>query len=83
MRGKLSLVGFALTLLPQTLSACAVCFGQRDSRMADGLNMGVLSLFAVVALVLGGFVAFFIFLARRSAAMTRAGESEPTSQPNP
>jgi hypothetical protein len=51
--------------------------------MADGLNMGVLSLFAVVALVLGGFVAFFIFLARRSAAMTRAGESEPTSQPNP
>lgn len=50
-------------------SACVACYGQSDSPLAEGMNMGILFLLACVALVLGGFVTFFVFIARRSAAV--------------
>ncbi len=50
------------------LFACAACYGQSDSPMAAGMNWGILSLLITVVLVLGAIVAFFIHLARRSAA---------------
>jgi hypothetical protein len=56
-----------LMTLPGTAHACAACFGQSDSPLAKGMNMGILSLLAVVTFVLGGFVAFFIFLVKRSS----------------
>lgn len=68
-----------LLLSPAKLFACAVCYGQSDSPLAEGMNMGILFLLAVVALVLGGFVAFFIYLARRSAAVAAARPSPPNS----
>jgi hypothetical protein len=37
--------------------------------MAAGMNWGILTLLAMILFVLGGVAAFFIFLARRSAAM--------------
>lgn len=67
--------------LPERAQACAVCFGDPSSPAAKGLAMGVLVLLGVVLAVLGGFTAFFIYLARRSAA---AAQSEtlpaPTNQ---
>ena len=64
-----------LTLRPSSVFACAACYGQSDSPMAQGMNWGIVSLLAVIAVVLGGVAAFFIYLARRSAAMSaRAAE---------
>ena len=59
----------ALALQPHALFACAACYGQSDSPMARGMNWGILSLLAMVALVLGGVAAFFVYLARRSATV--------------
>src|SRR5262249_54022597 len=86
--------GLALgaALLPQTGAACAACFGKSDSKMAHGMNMGIVSLLAVVVfmqLAVGGF--FFVFLKRRAAkiaagrAVPEAGEAaeqELSSTPN-
>jgi uncharacterized BrkB/YihY/UPF0761 family membrane protein len=59
-----------LALAPQSAAACAVCFGRSDSSLAKGMNMGILSLLVVVVFMWAGFAAFFIFLARRSAAVS-------------
>jgi len=64
---------------PQPLRACAACFGQSDSALAKGMNMGIFSLLVVVVSVLGGIAAFFIYLARKSATPTAPG-SAPSSQ---
>jgi hypothetical protein len=52
---------------PESLYACAVCYGESNSPLAIGLNWGIASLLGVVVLVLGGIAGFFIYLARRSA----------------
>jgi hypothetical protein len=66
---RLSWVIALLALLePRSASACAACFGKSDSALAQGMNMGIFSLLAVVVFVLGGFVALIIHLARRGAA---------------
>jgi len=57
-----------LALHPGPLWACAACAGQSDSAMAKGMNWGIFSLLAVVAVVLGGVTSFFVFLAKKSAA---------------
>jgi hypothetical protein len=44
--------------------------------MAQGMNWGIFSLMAVIVTVLGGVAAFFIYLARRSAALA-AQAAEP------
>jgi hypothetical protein len=66
----------ALVLRPGSLLACAACYGASDSPMAQGMNWGIFSLLAVVALVLGAVAAFFVYLARRSAALA-AQAAEP------
>lgn len=58
------LIGFT----PVQLWACATCFGKSDSALAAGLNWGIASLLVVVTLVLGGIAAFFVHVARRTAA---------------
>jgi hypothetical protein len=78
---RLSVLGFrlktlrfglavALTLQPHVLWACAACTGQSDSAMAKGMNLGILSLLAVIGMVLGGVVSFFVYLGKKSATMS-------------
>ena len=67
LRTLLCGIVLAFALRPNSLRACAACYGQSDSPMAAGMNWGILSLLAVVAVVLGGVSAFFIYLAKRSA----------------
>lgn len=64
-----------LLLQPVTGWACAICYGEPESPMAQGLNWGIFVLLTTVMLVLGGIAGFFIFLARRSAAMASSGSS--------
>ncbi len=60
--GLLALVSFGGEFPAQ---ACATCFGASDSPMAQGMNLGILSLLGVIGFVLMGVVAFFGYLAWR------------------
>lgn len=62
-------MALALLGVPGTAHACAVCFGNSDSKLTQGMMAGVLVLLLVVLTVLGGFAALFIFLARRAATV--------------
>ena len=59
----------AAALQPSLLFACAACYGQSDAPMAHGMNWGIMSLLAVIGTVLMGVASFFVYLARRAAAM--------------
>lgn len=53
--------------------ACAACFGQSDSRMAQGMNMGIFALLLVITSVLCGVAGFFVYVARRTSHLEEAG----------
>jgi heme/copper-type cytochrome/quinol oxidase subunit 2 len=72
------LVTLAALWLPQAAQACAVCFGNPDSKLNQGMLAGVFVLLMVVVAVLGGFVALFVFLARRAAEA--AALEEPSKE---
>ena len=61
---------------PQYATACATCFGKSDSKLADGLNMGIFALLGMVMLVLGWLAGFFIYLSRRAARETVRVQNE-------
>lgn len=66
-----ALVIFGLAAAAREAAACATCFGNSDSALAQGMNFGILSLLVIVLGVLAGLVAFFILLGRRAAAAAR------------
>ena len=77
-------------LCPSAVHACAACFGQSDAPMAQGMNMGILVLLAVILSVLASVVVFFVFLLRRAARMNARLERpeapihlSPAGQPSP
>lgn len=61
---------FALTL-PGKVFACAACYGQSDSPLAQGMNWGIMALLGVIMSVLSGVVVFFVHVGRRSAAQDK------------
>lgn len=63
--GYLALAG--LLLLPREAAACASCFGESDSPMAEGMNAGIFTLFVIIGGTLLAVGGFFIFLVRRGA----------------
>jgi len=76
----LSAIALGLATQPASLWACAACYGQSNSAMARGMNWGIFSLLAVVVTVLGGISTFFVYLARRSAAISAtAGHPSPAA----
>ena len=77
IRQWVSLAALIVAAAPQSLVACATCFGKSDSDLAQAMNWGILSLLAVVVFVLGGIAAFFIYLARRAAITTGAETRAP------
>ena len=48
------------------LLACPVCFGAEETTLVNGTRMGMLALLAVVLLMQGAFVGFFIYLRQRA-----------------
>ena len=60
------LVTMALLAAPRAVLACPVCFGQSDSPLAKGVNMGVLFMLGTITAVLIGFAGFMVYLARRA-----------------
>jgi type III secretory pathway component EscT len=59
----------AVTGKPLSVLACAACYGQSDSPMAQGMNWGIFSLLGFVGLVLGCISTFFVFVARKSGTL--------------
>ncbi|MGI8964915.1 MAG: hypothetical protein ACR2H1_02380, partial [Limisphaerales bacterium] len=55
--------------VPQSIFACAACYGKSDSALAQGMNWGIFSLLAIVVCVLGTITTFFVYLAKKSAAI--------------
>jgi len=51
--------------------ACSVCFGQSDSPLAKGANMGIFFMLGVTGVMLAAFAAFFIYLIRRKRLLER------------
>jgi predicted lipid-binding transport protein (Tim44 family) len=78
IRALVLMLALGLAAWPTSAAACAACFGRADGPMAQGLNMGILSLLLVVLSVLLGIAAFFVFLMVRSA---RASAPTATAQP--
>jgi hypothetical protein len=56
-----------LAVFPFEATACSVCFGNPDSDLTRGMNMGVLALLVILLAVLGSVAAFMVFLARRAS----------------
>jgi hypothetical protein len=71
-RQKAALFTVGLVAAPRAALACPVCFGQSDSPLAWGVNMGVFVMLGLVAVVLSAFAAFFIYLMRRARLMADA-----------
>ncbi len=46
--------------------ACPVCFGNAAPEIRESINAGIFVLLGVTAVVLAGFLRFFIQIARRS-----------------
>lgn len=60
----------ALSLTSPSAMACSVCFGDPDSDLSKGMNMGILTLLLIITSVLAGVATFFVFLARRASQMS-------------
>jgi heme/copper-type cytochrome/quinol oxidase subunit 2 len=69
----------AIVAAPQALLGCATCFGKSDSDLARGMNWGIFSLLVMVVFVLGSVAAFFAYLAKRAATISRTAGAECTS----
>ena len=46
--------------------ACPVCFGAEETSMIDGAKVGVFVMLAILLVVQGGFVGFFVYLYKRA-----------------
>jgi hypothetical protein len=73
----LAVAVFAAVSRPESLLACASCFGKSDSPMAQGMNMGIFTLLVVVLFVLTAIAGFFFYIIRR-AARFEAAQGQPT-----
>ena len=68
--------------LPGSLQACAVCMGDPDSPLTQGMVAGVLLLLGVIVSVLVAIAGFFIFLAHNSRRVSGDG-ADPNSMQSP
>ncbi len=64
-----------LALRADAVFACAACYGQSDSPLAQAMNWGIFSLLGIVVSVLAGITTFFVVISRKSASV-RAVESD-------
>jgi hypothetical protein len=70
-----------LAALMPGVHACATCFGASDSKLAQGMNLGILTLLGVVAVVLAGLAGFVVTLAVRSARTHPKPDPTPPVEP--
>lgn len=62
---------------PSELLACAVCLGNTQSSLRDGMNAGILALLGFAGFMIVSFGIFFIYLARKAKAAGASQERDP------
>ena len=81
--GKLKTIFFTLAftaLASSQLFACPACGSGNPnmpaSPLTNGMNLGILTLFVVIASVLGSIATFFVFIIRKEAALAAKTAAE-------
>jgi len=72
-KGLLIKVVLLLVISVSLAPACAVCFGNPESNMVQGMNKAILVLMAVIGSILASFAAFFIYLNKKGKSVQRSG----------
>lgn len=72
--GVVALVAAGTLGLPSDLLACAVCLGNTQSPLRDGMTMGILALLGFASFMIVSFAVFFIYLARKAKAASASQE---------
>jgi hypothetical protein len=70
-------------LAPARLFACATCYSNGaniNDPMVDGMNWAILTLGVVVATVLGTFLAYFIYIMRKSERLEAAAQQKSSGK---
>jgi hypothetical protein len=62
---------------PADALACAVCIGNTQSSLVDGMNAGILALLGFAAFMIVSFAAFFIYLWRKAKSVETSHEGDP------
>jgi hypothetical protein len=62
---------------PADALACAVCIGNTQSSLVDGMNAGILALLGFAAFMIVSFAAFFIYLWRRAKSVETSHGGDP------
>jgi hypothetical protein len=57
--------------------ACAVCLGNTQSSLRDGMNAGILALLGFAGFMIVSFAIFFIYLWRKARSVETAHEGDP------
>jgi hypothetical protein len=63
--------------LPSDLLACAVCIGNTQSSLRDGMNAGILALLGFALFMIASFAAFFIYLWRKAKTVESSQQGDP------
>lgn len=78
LRGASPVLAMAIVLTPAVSQACATCFGASDSKLAEGLNMGIFALLGCITLVMVWIGGFFLYLSRRAHAEAKLADADST-----
>ncbi|MDE0745532.1 MAG: hypothetical protein OSB66_07355 [SAR202 cluster bacterium] len=57
---------FLIFGLKQNTLACAACYGESDSPMAEGMNAGIFVLLIIIGGTLAAIAGFFLFIMQRA-----------------
>jgi hypothetical protein len=70
-----TITGMLMVLLPEAVLACEKCYAAAaaDTPTAKGIGLAMLGLLLITVMVLGGIVAFFLYMSKR-ARMIESGE---------
>lgn len=77
---KIIIAASLLMASTPALLACAACFGKSDSNMARSLNASIFTLMGFAGVVLAGTASFFVFLAKKAAAIAQLEQNTTLSQ---
>jgi hypothetical protein len=77
------IVAASVALLPRAAFACAACYGQSDSPLAQGMNWGIMTLLGVITCVLTGVALFFVHVGRKTASLEKSATAENSTEKKP
>jgi hypothetical protein len=62
---------------PADALACAVCLGNTQSSLRDGMNAGILALLGFAGFMILSFAVFFIYLWRKAKSVDTSRQGDP------